>query len=199
MMTEPNPDFDPTDAVIARKLRDVLPPADLRRQLLALAPEAPSRWPAWLMSIGAGAVIALVLIGSSLLSPPDSSAAVRDLARFLDSSFELTVVGRPLPELKAWLAAKGHPTGAIPPALAAKVPEGCRLLEWNGIQASLICFETPSGVVHLVTFPAGTFRDLSSTPRFAQSGLWSAVMWRSADADFLRFGDSGAESQRLLL
>ncbi len=198
-MTEPNPDFDKTDAVIARRLREIMPPADLRRRLLSLVPESPPRWLAWLICTGSAAVIAVVIIGTSFLSTPGTDAAVRDLGNFLNSSFELSVVGRPLPELQTWLARKGHPTATIPPALAAKIPEGCRLLSWNGFQASLICFETPSGVVHLVTFPAGTFRDLSASPRFVQSGPWTTAIWRSADADFLLFGESSAESMRQLL
>ena len=198
-MSEPNPDFDETDAVIAQRLREVAPPADLRHRLLALAPAPSSSWLAWLICTGSAAVIAVVIIGTSLLSQPDSEGAVRDLGNFLNSPFELTVVGRPLPELQAWLVQKGHPTATIPPALAARIPEGCRLLDWNGFQASLICFETTSGVVHLVTFPAGTFRDLSTSPRIVQSGPWNAVVWRSAGADFLLFGESSAESMRQLL
>lgn len=200
-MSDPlDPRPDPTDAALAARLREVVPPKDLRRRLIALAPGRRRRTESWWMTLGSLVAVVAVAICVHLSQPQPWVGAVRDLRTFLASDFSLTVTGRPLAELQAWLETQGASTpGKLPPALVGKVPEGCRVLEWNGYRASLICFETPAGVVHLVTFPAGTFPDFSTTPRLVQSGSWSTALWRNSGGDFLLFGETDPDFLRQLL
>ena len=199
-MSDPQKDFDPADTKIADLLAGIEPPADLRRRLMAMAPQKKqSAWNFWPVALAAA-----VLVVAGLLTfprPPSIEAAEKDLAAFLSSDFELTVTGKPLDLLRTWLDEQKVPNGgSLPQQLASIRPEGCRVIDWNGRKASLICFPIAGGeIVHLVIFEKGTFPGLPTSPQMSSKGSWNVASWGSADADFLVFSDADIKSLRRFL
>lgn len=195
------PDHDATDAALAMRLREVVPPPGLRGRLMALAPRRerhPLLRPAvWLLA-GFAALAAFVL--ATIPRESEADAMRRDIQSFLDTDFEHQLSGRPLAELKEWLRKNGAPDiGELPEALAAIPPEGCRIVEWRGHRGALICFYTETGSVHLVAFPLGTFSELDRTPRIVPSGGWVVAGWKDDRADLFLFGYEGEEGLREFL
>ncbi|MGH8046487.1 MAG: hypothetical protein ACREKL_04515, partial [Chthoniobacterales bacterium] len=96
----PDP-FDKTDDVIARKLAEIAPPADLRARLLAIEEqsEVVEAEPAYWWTRGVTAVAATVVVGLVILSlwpqsQPTSQPiadAKSDMAKFLSNGFELAL------------------------------------------------------------------------------------------------------------
>ncbi|MDX2080598.1 MAG: hypothetical protein SFU53_07425 [Terrimicrobiaceae bacterium] len=194
-------EHDPIDAVLAERLREFMPPPGLRGRLMALRPQTERhpvwRWAGWVLA-GLAAVAVVVVAIVPRESPADAMRS--EIRRFLDTDFEHDLSGRPLAELQEWLAQKGAPViREIPPALAAIPPEGCRVLEWRGHRAALICFYTDTGSVHLVAFPPGTFDGLKSMPQIVPSGDWLVAGWTGRDADVFLFGYEGEENLRKFL
>lgn len=192
---------DPTDAALARLVRDVTPPTRLRRELLLLAPRSPRPILAfWLTALAP--LAAVVVIWFSMESrQPSLEKAQADLLAFLNTDFELSTEPKPIDQLRTWLDARGAPADfEIPKELAAHLPEGCRVIEWQGHTASLICFYIEGGpTVHLVVFNAGTFRQMSSSPQIASNGAWAVVMWKAGNSDFLLFGETDSKNLLRLL
>lgn len=196
-MIEPRNNFDATDTVLATRLKEVLPPAGLRRDLMTLAPRKNLSPVWWIALASAGFAVAMLLL--ALPGRPLDKARA-DLTRFLETDFQLSVEAKPLRDLQTWLESQDVPPGRdLPDALAARLPEGCRVVDWDGHRASLICFPTEhAGVVHLVIFEGGTFRHLSSSPQLVREGHWSVAAWTSGKSDYLLFGESDIESLRRL-
>jgi len=192
---------DPTDAALARLVRDVTPPTRLRRELLLLAPRSPRPILAfWLTALAP--LAAVVVIWFSMESrQPSLEKAQADLLAFLNTDFELSTEPKPIDQLRTWLDARGAPADfEIPKELAAHLPEGCRVIEWQGHTASLICFYIEGGpIVHLVVFNAGTFRQMSSSPQIARKGAWAVAMWKAGNSDFLLFGETDSKNLLRLL
>jgi len=199
-MSDPQQDFNRADAKIADLMAGIEPPSDLRRRLMSLTPEKQrSVWSLWPMALASAALVVICLL--TFPRGPSLERAQTDLSSFLASDFELSVTGEPLDRLRSWLEAQHVPTGSdLPKELAAITPAGCRVIDWNGRRASLICFPTTGGeLVHLVIFEKGTFHGLPSSPQMAAKGTWNMASWRSAEADFLVFSKTDLESlQRFL-
>lgn len=200
-MSDENKNFDATDRAIADLLRQVEPPSGLRRNLMALAPKKHRpAVPLWLLGL-ATACLVIAFVASLSFRGPSIEKAEADLSSFLASDFQLSVTGKPISSLQSWLAGQKAPVGtSFPAALASNVPEGCRVVEWEGHRASLICFDTGGGkLVHLVMFEPGTFRNLPTSPQIAARGSWSVATWHGPDADYMMFGEISPENlQRFL-
>lgn len=200
-MPDPNKFEDPSDAAISRLVRDVEPPAHLRRKLLAIAPRRErSLFAFWLTALAPLAAVVMIWF-STEIRQPSLEQAQADLATFLSTDFELATPSRPIGELRQWLQARGAPSRFdIPEDLASHLPEGCRIIEWNGRKASLICFYIAGEpTVHLVIFDAGTFPQMSPSPQIAKNGPWTIAMWKSGQSDFMLFGETDAENLLRLL
>jgi hypothetical protein len=200
-MSDDNKNFDVTDRAIADLLRQVGPPSDLRRNLMALAPQKPRpAVPFWIWGF-ACALLVIAFVASLSFRGPSLDKAQSDLSSFLASDFQLSVTGKPISNLQAWLAGQNAAVGtSVPGSLAKIAPEGCRVIEWEGHRASLICFDTGGGkVIHLVMFEPGTFRNLPTSPKVAERGPWSMASWRGPDADYLMFGQTSAQDLRRFL
>jgi len=192
--------FDETDAVLARKLAEIPVPASLRARITR-APAAPSEPAWWGRGItAAAAAVAVLLAVLAITSRPPSGESIaeasRDMATFLSGPFDLPMMTSDLGEITDWFK-ETHGGAAIdlPAALAATVPEGCRVIQWRGHRATLVCFNLPGGgVAHLVAFPSDTFADApGGSPRIARAGGWMEASWSRAGMTYLLFAPGDRE------
>ena len=207
-MPEP---FDETDDVIARKLAEIAPPADLRARLLAAGQpakkvaESRSGGGWWTYRItAAAAVLALVLGMWSLWLRPHGqpiSAATADLSAFLTNGFQFDMKTSDMNQVRAWLAANNpnHPVN-LPGALAQQRPLGCTGLTWRGYAGSLACFKMSNGMeAHLAMFPTKTFSDApGSSPQIASAGAWTRAAWSRDGMTYLLFVPAGMDPMKAL-
>ncbi len=206
MNTKP-PFEEPVDEVIARKLEQIHPPADLRARLLTERPSEmkvpvpvveaprPNRW-AWRAgAVAAALTIALVVFGLSSWerdAKGDHSLAAANsyFENFLKSDFALGLKTNDLPEIREWLAA-GRADGdfIVPGGLQESEPVGCRELTWNGNQGALICFRlADGGMAHLIVFPSEAFGDEPVADRVVSRGDgWERATWSEGGRTYLLF------------
>jgi hypothetical protein len=210
----PDEKFDETDAVLARKLAEITPPADLRARLLASAQlpsersevvEAPTRSGNWLiggiLAAAASLVLSLFLLGEWAHRGESLSAATADLSKFLSGRFELTMETSNVNQVREWLAANNpkHPV-SVPSALAKNEPMGCRKLMWRGHAGSLACFKMPSGrEAHLAMFSSKAFSDApGASPEIASAGAWTRAAWSRDGMTYLLFVPAGMDPMKVL-
>jgi len=162
------------DRARAERLAGTPVPADLRERILdsVAADLGEEPVPAPASAYGpfvrmAVAVAAMVLIVSSAAFAWYSrvSARFQDQPDFRSAMayytsvvpFQLDYQSDHLPGIRQWLRGADAPLPeGIPPALLEKLPLGCKKLDWNGVDVSLICFfEALPGdrIIHLFVAP----------------------------------------------
>jgi len=174
------------DAVIAAKLREIRPPADLRAAILAGAragtmQRAWWRQPVWLAA--AAAVAVLLSVAGWRLTPVRGEMMEDFAVNYVDKGFRLQKRSGDLAVLQAWL---GEHRGPLPTELPAKFAElsalGCRKLDFRGKDVSLVCFERDGTVFHVFVArrdeaPGGA---PDATPRFMARKNLVAATWADA-------------------
>ena len=174
------------DTAVAANLAGFRPPAGLRARILAgkqvSKPASAVSFRAWL---AVAAVMAVLLtLGLGLMRTRSATVAEfgSDAARFVyekwDHRFDLeeSDAGR----IRQWLA--DQKTGSpfdIPASVAGRKMYGCKVYEWNGRKATLVCFSADDGgTIHLVM----TARDAMSdppgeTPVHFRQGDYNMAAW----------------------
>jgi hypothetical protein len=209
--TEP-PFEDPFDEVIARKLAQIAPPAELRSRLLAERPSGtkvpvpaveapgPSRWGWRGAALAAVLTVALVVFGLSSWERDAGggnslSAASSYFANFLESDFALGLKTADLPEIREWFVADQADGGFVVPGdLEALEPIGCRELSWDGNRGALICFRLTDGkVAHLIVFPNEAFGTSPGDERVViRVDGWERSAWSEGGRTYLLFTPPGS-------
>jgi hypothetical protein len=202
--------FDETDAVLARKLAEIAPPADLRARLLASTktPEiveartsSGTLWVGGIIAAAAALVLTLFMLGQWAHKGEPISAATAELSTFLSHKFPLAMETSDLGKVRGWLAAN-NPKHKIdlPAALAGRPPVGCRELMWRDHRGSLACFSMGDGrLAHLAMFPTKTFADApGGTPVIAKAGEWTRAAWSRDGMTYLLFVPEGADPMKEL-
>jgi len=176
------------DARTGAKIRAAMqPPAQLRSQLLAQRNVLRSvvwwKQPIWRYA-AAACLALLVTIAAAWLRPPQPAgfAEYRNemtglVAKRID---RLDLVSRDLEEVRRWLTQKdSHGDLVLPAGLNDQPSLGCRLLDWNGHQVSLICFELKNRqMAHLLVINSDAFPDAPpESPSFNQIGEVATVGW----------------------
>lgn len=181
------------DAAVAVQLRQVAPPADLRAALLAGRRLTPvvvrPRWrqPQWL-ALAALVVLCLGLTGLWLGRGDATAAGFRTAAaQFLSDTWqhEFDLPEQSFPKIREWLAQQ--PGGLViqaPAALAAQRTYGCKVWNWRGHRATLVCFVArgTGDVIHIVSvdrkeLPAEVPVPDLAAPQFARTGDWNTALW----------------------
>ncbi|MEO6569856.1 MAG: hypothetical protein ABIO94_13925, partial [Opitutaceae bacterium] len=135
-------------AAISERVREVAPPAALRAAILAggrLSVRAPWwRRPATL-AMAAGLVVMITVVSAVVrLTRPASAADLPEFAlKFAGRGYiGLREHSTDVEKLKLWLASRNAPLPAkIPTELAQLQGLGCRTVDFQGKNISLICFE----------------------------------------------------------
>lgn len=219
------------DQVVAARLAEVTPPPDLRDSILAGLQV--SRRPWWpqrsLVLLAAAAVLGFAVFLTSQIGPgsgaaPHAHSGSRggsfaefegDMLDALASLDALDHHSADSGEILAFLRERGVeevPTlsgGDLLRGEGAGTFVGCKVLEWRGFRASLICLRrSGEGMpdLHLVTVPAEAVIDLGRDEIVAHlpdaegsPRRWSTAMWRSGDLVHLVVADGRHPDPRRLV
>jgi hypothetical protein len=194
-------------ATMTEKLRSVAAPAGLREAILAGA-RLGATTPWWrrraTFAIAAGVAI-LLSVGSFVfrLARPGASADLPEFAmNFAGRGFiGLQEHSTDVEKLKAWLATRHAPLPAkIPAELAQLQGLGCRTVDFQGKEISVICFEQ-GREFHLFVARRSDFPALlaSAEPRFKVRRGWASAAWSDESNYYVLVSDAGESAVRRLL
>jgi anti-sigma factor RsiW len=198
------------EAHIQARVREAIPvPARLKSNLLAMRKIArPAPW--WLqplkLSFAAAVLLLLGLAAFRLLPhPPAQLAAFREtMARYsLQEHGHIVFESHDMAKIQQWFEGRGIRSDfELPPALPGGSAEGCRVVDWNGRKATMICFVLAGGehldlfvVDHdgLPDFPEG------AAPQFAPAHGMMTATWSKGGEVYLLTGDGDKKSFQKLL
>lgn len=193
--------------IMREKLREVTPPAALREAILAGA-RLGGRTPWWrrpaTLAIAASIILLLALAPLAWrLTRPAASRSLPEFAlNFAGRGFiGLQAHNSDVEKLKAWLAERHAPLPArIPTELAQLRGLGCRTVDFQGKNISVICFERDREY-HLFIARREDFPALAaaSEPQFASRREWGAATWSDAEHHYVLVSDAGLPAVKRLL
>jgi uncharacterized membrane protein YbaN (DUF454 family) len=197
------------DSQIQSKMRTaVAVPRDLKANLLALRKIIrPVPW--WFQPMklaAAAAVVLLIGLSAFLLLPqkPAQLALFREkMVRYsMQEHGHITFESPDIAKLQQWLQARGVDANfELPAGLQGKPAQGCRVVDWNGHQATMICFVLDDGK-HMDLF----VMDRAGLPGFLESGAPQIVKtdglmmatWAKSGKVYLLTGDNEKLLQQIL-
>ncbi|HEY1662389.1 MAG TPA: hypothetical protein VGI03_08220 [Verrucomicrobiae bacterium] len=195
------------DARIQASLQTALPiPHELKSNLLALRKIIrPAPW--WLQPLKLAAAAAVLLLGVATfwLRPqtPAQLASFREtMARYsMQEHGHITFESHDMTKIQQWLQDRGMETNfELPAALHRGPAQGCRVVDWNGRKATMLCFVLDDGEhmdlfvmdrVGLPGLPEG------SAPQFAEANGLMTATWVKGDQVYLLTGDNKKLLQKL--
>lgn len=192
---------------LARKLREVPVPENLREAILArhaaVSPESeanPGRRRFVALALAA-AVVALAAVTVLMLRPArpavDLAAFRREMQASVSGGVRLSFTHADAAQLQQWLHEKRGVSGyAVPAGLRAQPGIGCRSWTWNGRAVGLICFKIENGkAVHLFIVDRGAVPDAPTdeSPRWVKNGGWSSAAWSEGKTLFLLVGEGSSD------
>ncbi|MDB4745982.1 hypothetical protein OAG52_02205 [Verrucomicrobia bacterium] len=189
------------DRVISKKLTEVSVPDGLRGNILTghrmMEPTDSIGWRVAAVMKWAAVFIAFVGIAVflSLRDPADGQIAQyrSDMMGLLAmKAAPLDYQGRSLSNVRNWLK-DNHSLAQfeVSHTLANQPTMGCQVLEWNGAQVTLVCFDTGDGqLAHLLVVDRSAFPDLGelSEPVMESVAGWTTASWVSKDRVYLLAG-----------
>lgn len=201
-------------ASVAAKLHEIVPPAALRETILAGLQAgnqraAHRRWWRRRVSLGLAAGLA-VLLGVAAwwrFAPIRGATFEEYAANVVDRGFFLQERNADVARLKAWLAARDTPLpGKLPPEFARLRALGCRTLNYDGRDVSLICFERDGKEYHVFVarrseLPNAGNVSPSLSPNLELPERHGHVVaaWSDAINQYVLVSDASADEVRRLL
>lgn len=205
------------DPVLRDALSDIPVPKDLEARLLeTVRKESPAvagtRPPRRLRLVGWGIAATLLVSISTFwflrqnedivqnlqhsvsgVSPDDFSHFRDGMAYYInDVYFRLDHITKDLDSIESWLSNRESPVYEdLPDALTALDPIGCKQLQWQGLDVSLVCFHTTDGrIVHLFLLDRETATDsqFSGIDAVARSSGLETAGWVSPSTVYLLVG-----------
>jgi hypothetical protein len=200
------------DAAITEKLHALVPPANLRENILAgVKVSRALHWTNRLRkSAIAAALIAMAILGSLIWreTRPAHLAGWQNQALDVVSSLvsnkgSFDAQSHKAIELIAWLRANHAPAAQkLPPNLEKLESLGCKRFSWNGVPVSVICFmRADGGLIHLVTTNASPSvdRTLNRQAKFVRLGEWATATWREGDKVYMLAVEGAPDQLRAYL
>ena len=189
------------DLRVQAKLRTaVVVPPELKANLLSLEKisraESRLRRPLWLAV--AAAVILLLALSAFWLRPQDPAQLAAFREKMVHYSMEerehVTFESSDIAKIQEWLQSHGIKTDFdLPGGLHGKYAEGCRVVDWNGQKATMICFVLP-GHQHVDFFvmDRAGLPELSENSglRFAQIDSVKTMAWAKGNRVCLLTGNA---------
>ncbi len=190
------------DSAVADQLSDIDPPNDLKSNILTGVRVSLDR-PWWKKPalLAAAAVLTIALPFTFFMQDkgPDAAHFRDHFVQQVQSLDRFDFVSNDVKEIQTWLTANGSPNGIeIPETLKGLPSAGCRVFEWEGSRATLICFreskDAERATLHLVVLESNSIQDIEENhPRFAENRGWPTASWKSGSHTFL-LTSSGGES-----
>ena len=205
------------DPLLGEALSDIPVPKDLEDKLLrtvregARRPEQPA--PAWRVRTAIAGLAATLLISVSVFwvlrqneeivqavqtsfsgTSPDDFSHFRDgMAYYINRVyFRLDHLTGDLDSIESWLTDQASPVYEdLPESLTALVPIGCKQLQWQGLDVSLVCFHTSEGkIVHLFLLDRGAAgqNQFAGIETVAQSNGLETGGWLTESTVYLLVG-----------
>ena len=110
--------------------------------------------------------------------------------------------GTDIESLKTWLAEKHGPLPAALPAEFARLRAlGCRKLEFQDREVSLVCFERSGKEFHVFVARRNDFPNLTPrlAPEFSETAKLASAAWSDASNHYVLVSDAGLEAVKRLL
>jgi len=197
------------DSQIQSKLRPaVAVPRDLKANLLALRKMIrPVPWWFQPMKLAAAAAIVLLIgLAAFLLLPQKPTQLVLFREKMVRYSMQehghVTFESPDITKIQQWLQTRGVDANfELPAGLQGKPAQGCRVVDWNGHQATMICFVLEDGK-HMDLF----VMDRAGLPGFPEGGAPQIVKtdglrmatWAKGGKVYLLTGDNKKLLQQIL-
>ncbi|HSY42805.1 MAG TPA: hypothetical protein VK811_02770 [Candidatus Acidoferrum sp.] len=179
------------------RLEGAIPiPPGLKADLLALKKTVrPVPWWSQPLKLAAAAVI-LISLGAifHLLSRnPMEVTSFRDTMALSSAQTEEHVVfeSHDIAKIQQWLQARNMETNFdLPSTLQAGTPQGCRVVDWNGHQATMICFMINGEHMDLYVMDRSGLPDFPDfrAPQFASANGLMTAMWANGGKVYLLTG-----------
>lgn len=194
---------------IQTKLQTAIPvPPGLKSDLLALRKTVrPTPW--WLQPTKLAAVgLILASLGAILMAIPQRQtqlAAFREtMARSsLQKQGHIEFESHNIASIQQWLQSQNMQTNFnLPATLQAGTgtAQGCRVVDWNGHQATMICFIVNGQHMDLFVMDRTGLPNIpeNGTPQFARAGSLMTAMWTAGGKVYLLTGENEAVLQKIL-
>jgi hypothetical protein len=157
------------------------------------------------MKLAAVAFILASLGAILLMIPqrPTQLASFRDtMARSsLQEQGHVEFESHDVASIQQWLQSKNMPTNFdLPAALQAGTPQGCRVVDWNGHQATMICFIVNGEHMDLFVMDRAGLPDFpeNGAPQFASADGLMTATWTGGGKVYLLTGQNQAVLQKIL-
>jgi len=196
------------EARLQARLETAIPvPRGLKSDLLALrkiSRPAPWWFPPMKLAIAAAAVLLLGL--AVLFLPPQKQtqlASFREtMARYSAQTQEHIVFeSHDMAKIQQWLQGRGIETNFdLPAALPGRSMQGCRVVDWNGRRATMICFMFNGEHMDLFVMDRAGLPGLpdTSAPQYAKAGDLMTATWSKGDKIYLLTGENKELLQKVL-
>jgi anti-sigma factor RsiW len=197
------------DAQVQARLRTAIPiPRDLKSNLLAQRKIVrPAPW--WIQRLKLAAAAAVLLVGifafRLLSQKPAPLASFREaMARYSTRGHGHVVFeSHDIAKVRQWLQDRAMPANfELPAALPPGTTHGCRVVDWNGRKATMLCFVLDDGE-HLDLFVVdhAGLPDVpeNSAPQYAEAGGLATAAWSKDGRTYLLTASDKKHLQKLLL
>jgi hypothetical protein len=195
-------------ARLQARLETAIPvPPELKSNLLALRKTIrPVPWWFQPMNLAAAAAV-LIALGSLLLLLPgkaSSETSFREaMARdSLQTEDHVVFASHEMPKIRQWLQDRGLPSRIdLPAMLQSGTPQGCRRVDWNGHQATMVCFLLQGGQhMDLFVMDHAALPDFTdhAAPQFAGADGLMTAMWTGGGKVYLLTGQSQDDLEKVL-
>jgi hypothetical protein len=197
------------DARIQTRLQAAVPaPSELKSNLLALGKiirPTPRRW--FQPMKFAAAVAALLLLGlAAILFPPQKPAQIASfretMARYsMQQQGHVAYESHDMAKIQQWLQDRGVETNfELPTVLHGGPAQGCRVVDWNGRKATMLCFFLDGKHLDLFVMDRAGLMDLpeGGAPQFAEANGLMTATWVKGDKVYLLTCDNKKFLQKLV-
>ena len=197
------------DARIQTSLQTAVPvPRELKSNLLALGKiirPTPWRWFQPMKLAAVAAVLLLLGLGMFLFLPqkPAQVASFREtMARYsLQQEGHVTYESHDMAKIQQWLQGRGLGTNfELPVALRGGAPQGCRVIDWNGRKATMICFMFEGQHMDLFLMERADLPDFpaNGAPQYAKADGLMTATWSDGGNIYLLTSENKTVLQKAL-
>jgi hypothetical protein len=181
-------------------------PTGLKSELLALRKTVrPTPWWFQPMKLAAAVVIFLSLAATIVLvlqRPTQLNSFREAMARSsVQTQEHVAFESHDMAKIQQWLQGKGMDAQVdLPPQLQGGIPQGCRVVDWNGQKVTMICFFKDGQHMDLFVTDGVNLPGLpvNGTPQFAKADGVMTAMWTNGQKVYLLTGQSKELLQRVL-